>query len=475
MKQTITLTLLALSVAISNASAENFTRSNVEKVRQITNESLSAYGGQEKLTALSQLYVDYAVTNINAGQSRKPEPPWDKTQGDFVSAIDFSKRIVSVQNAGEGGGGRFANTTLIVDDQGFQLDAIRKTISEMETPDFNQIAGPGIRVNSTLLLRSLQQNLDSARYLGSLKFAGKDHDLISFDMNAGPAITLYIDQATHLISKSERLFGDILVEYYFNDYRKVDGITLPYFSSYSVNGDPSQEFVAEAYKINQPLDAITKLPKDYEKVEATPAFEMRTEEVAPGVFWVINNFQNGLFVEFEDYVLAVGALDGVNARVDELRKAVKDKPIKYSVITHHHNDHIGGVAQYAELGAQLVTVKAHEKVIKDNIPDGTPQFLFVDGKKVFKDSKQVVEVIDIGPTPHTEHYLLTYLPEHGIIFDADHINVPAVGPMAPPTPNMEFMMKAIKEKGLKVKTIVSAHNPIAASFDKVQASLNVGH
>ena len=44
---------------------------------------------------------------------------------------------------------------------------------------------------------------------------------------------------------------------------------------------------------------------------------------------------------------------------------------------------------------------------------------------------RVVEILDIGPTAHTEHLLVAYLPEEGTLFEADHFALPASGPIPP--------------------------------------------
>ena len=96
---------------------------------------------------------------------------------------------------------------------------------------------------------------------------------------------------------------------------------------------------------------------------------------------------------------------------------------------------------------------------------------FVEDKFVFDDGNQKLEIIDIGPTPHVEHLLVAWLPEEGILFEADHFQNPANGQMAPAQPVTKRLAEAIDEKGMDVKIIVGAHSPRIASIDDLRRSL----
>ena len=83
-----------------------------------------------------------------------------------------------------------------------------------------------------------------------------------------------------------------------------------------------------------------------------------------------------------------------------------------------------------------------------------------------------VEIIDIGPTAHTEHLLVAWLPEEGILFEADHFAMPRVGPVPPAVTSTKTFAVALRKAGLKVKTIVSAHSPTPGSMNDLEQALN---
>src|SRR5262250_2057720 len=68
-----------------------------------------------------------------------------------------------------------------------------------------------------------------------------------------------------------------------------------------------------------------------------------------------------MFVVTKDGVIATDPLGYgrpkmVNTYIEEIRK-VTDKPIKYLVYSHHHNDHISGAKPFKDAGAKIVAHK----------------------------------------------------------------------------------------------------------------------
>lgn len=458
-----------------DVDASNYTQDNVRKSQQIINQTLTTYGGSEKISGFNSVIVDYAVTNVNAGQSRKPTPPWDESNSDRLDAFDFVNQIAVTRFSGSGGGGNFAGTNVTNGENSANYNDILKTRSKTESPNFDVSAGPGLRTNATFLLKRLQQYAASARHLGEIKYDGSTHDLLSFTMPGGPALTLYIDQKTHRINKSERVSGPFLVEYFFKQYKEVDGILFPFSNSYTVDGLPAQTFNVESYKINQPLTKYTESPKDYFEIAATPAATMKTTDMGEGVYWVTQNNQNSLFVEFEDHLIMIGGLPGVTQRVAEIKKTLPEKPVKLTVMTHHHSDHIGGSQEIQDAGIKFVAAKQHEQVIRESLDEKDrklAKFELIENKKTYQDGNQLLEIYDIGPTPHAEHMLLAYLPKQGIIFEVDHFGAPTSGPMPPRTPNIKRLVESIQQRGLKVKKITSAHSTVVATFEQLMESYN---
>jgi glyoxylase-like metal-dependent hydrolase (beta-lactamase superfamily II) len=143
-------------------------------------------------------------------------------------------------------------------------------------------------------------------------------------------------------------------------------------------------------------------------------------------------------------------------------------------MTHHHNDHVLGVPAYQAEDAVVLTVKENEAVMRAAATDADSLKLqFVEDRYVFDVGSHKLEIIDIGPTPHAQHLLVAWLPEEGILFEADHFQNPANGRMQPAQPVTKRLAEVIDKMGLDVKTIVGAHSPRIASIDDLRRSLEL--
>jgi glyoxylase-like metal-dependent hydrolase (beta-lactamase superfamily II) len=366
---------------------------------------------------------------------------------------------------------------LINGEESYNFDFRAGTMTTNPAPDFNTTSGPLIRVTAPLLVKQLQNRRQTSHWLGEVDFEGRKHDVITLVMEVGPALSLYFDQETHLLSRSERVlppFGQ--VDYRFKDYITIDGIPFSQRLDLFANDQPN--LIIESYetRVNPDFAQYLALPTGLEVVEgAAPASpDVELQEVEEGVFLVGGGGTFAMFVEMDDHIIAVGATAGIPARIAKLRETIEDKPIKYAVLTHHHNDHLVGVTAYEEEGSEIFTVKENEEVVRNTATDGEALKLsFVDGKKVFGTGSRTVEIHDVGPTPHAEHLLVAFLPDEGILFEADHFPNPANGRMVPAQPVTRALAKALADKGLDVKTIIGAHSARVATREDLNTALSM--
>ena len=447
----------------------------VNRAGEVIDAALEAYGGAEAISNLNSVARKSHFTTWATNQSRSPGPPWDENEQMSFSAIDFENQTFVGKNKGNGGGFDFNASQVIKGEEGWNVNYRGGTITPIAQPDFNTTSGPFIRVTAPLLVKQLQNRRQTSHWLGEVSFDGRPHDVITLVMEVGPALSLYFDKETHLLSRSERVlppFGQ--VDYRFSNYEKVDGIPFSKTFKLYVNDQPNINIDIKSTKVNQSLEQYAMLPKDLEMVEAAPPAptDVELQEVKEGVFLVGAGGTYAMFVEMDDHVVAVGGTAGIPDRIKAMREVVKDKPIKYGVMTHHHNDHVLGVPAYEAEGAMVLTVKAHEAVMRAAATDADSLKLkFVEDKHVFDDSSRKLEIIDIGPTPHAEHLLVAWLPEEGILFEADHFPNPINGRMQPAQDVTKTLARAIDKRGLDVKLIVGAHSPRVATIKDLRQAL----
>ena len=142
------------------------------------------------------------------------------------------------------------------------------------------------------------------------------------------------------------------------------------------------------------------------------------------------------------------------------------------MMTHHHFDHVAGVSAYEAEGATLIGSAAHEKIIRRAAEDGDAlNFEGVTDNMILETADRRVEIIDLGPTAHTEHLLVAYLPDEGILFEADHFAMPRVGPVPPAGTSTKTFAEALASQELSITKILSAHSPKAGTMDDLKAAL----
>jgi glyoxylase-like metal-dependent hydrolase (beta-lactamase superfamily II) len=479
MKKSHFVTITAsLMLATPFVSAEDTLPLNaVNRAGEVIDAALEAYGGAEAISELNSVARKSHFKTWATNQSLTPGAPWDENEQLNFAAIDFKNKTFVGKNKGSGGGFDFDGSQIIKAEEGWQLSFRGGTVTPIAEPDFNTTSGPFIRVTAPLLVKQLQNRRQTSHWLGEVQFEGRPHDVITLVMEVGPALSLYFDQETHLLSRSERVlppFGQ--VDYRFTNYETVDGIPFSKTFKLFVNDQPNIDINILSTVVNKSIEQFAVLPENLEMLEAAPPAptEVELQEVTEGIFLVGSGGTYAMFVEMDDHVIAVGGTAGIADRIKALREVVEDKPIKYGVMTHHHNDHVLGVPAYQAEDAVVLTVKENEEVMRAAATDADSLKLkFVKDKYVFDGGSRKLEIIDIGPTPHAEHLLVAWLPEEGILFEADHFPNPTNGYMQPAQPVTKHLAKMIDKLGLNVKTIVGAHSPRIASIDDLHRALEL--
>lgn len=466
--------ILTASFASSVACAGTITEKNADKAAKVIDAAVAAHGGELGLDALETLVVESERINYAVDQSRAAEPPWDKNPATDISAIDVENSVFFNHNVNNGFGFQGDNATLINTDESVQIDYRAGTIAEIAEPDFATTSGPFVRVTPTLLVHSLSGRRSNAHYLGDVELDGRLHDVVAFSMTVGPAISLYFDRETKLLRWSERIIpGFGLVRYEFDDYAMQDGVPVNKTFRFYIEDDLNVEQTNVATRINTPLDELLAIKAGLTPIPAVQPDPVARHEIADGVWQIGGNGTFAMFVDMGDYVFAAGGTAGIPERIELLREVVGDKPLRYGMLTHHHSDHVVGVSAYEAEGATIIAAAAHEATARDAAENGDAlNVQTVDERMTLESDKRTLHVIDIGPTAHTEHLLVAYLPDEGILFEADHFTLPAAGPARPATRSTRSFAEALAKNELAVSRIYTAHSSRGATMDDLQAALD---
>lgn len=499
MKQITRLSMAPLCAVVlifgsSTADAGNPSFESYAKARKVIDAAVTAAGGATRINGIESVSLETSGTGWARNQSPKVDKPFQANRQDGRVILDLAGNRLLVEFDGGFPGGVFANRTVITDEAKFVLNLRAKTIQRNDALDPANFEF-WHRLFPPLMLRKAVQQAASLHYLGITTLDGKPQHMVSFAWDNGLTPTLYIDAESHMVSKYELLFpdnltGDAVSELAFPGYREVEGIQVPTGYTQTIAGDLAADIRYTDVKINQPIkDAEFEAPYGFRGIAPPPTGAAKVVELADDVYIVdgLANFGYSVFwVAFEDYILVFDAPvnRAVTAQAIALIKAeAPDKPIRYVVLSHHHDDHSGGLGAFVDEGATLVTTKANRAFLEQMAASssslagdptgepGIPKFEFIDSKRVFSDTGHMVEVYDIGPSPHADEMLIFYLPKEKIIHQGDLLGVPRSGAVPPANDVTVHFAEAIRKLDLDVEIISGVHGTVGTLADLEQALL----
>ena len=130
---------------------------------------------------------------------------------------------------------------------------------------------------------------------------------------------------------------------------------MPYQRWQKIAGQQTFDSKLTAISFNEDVSEYFETPEGYTEIDAAPPPESELRELASGIYIGNGGYQN-LYIEMDDYIVSVDAGGGtglIQGDLAQLKEKTGDKPLKYSVLTHHHNDHTVGVSALAAAGSHL--------------------------------------------------------------------------------------------------------------------------
>jgi glyoxylase-like metal-dependent hydrolase (beta-lactamase superfamily II) len=304
------------------------------------------------------------------------------------------------------------------------------------------------------------------------------------------------------------IFGDMLVESEYTNYRDANGVMYPANIVVRRGGWPT--FQAQILGINaNPADIqarVTPPPPPGRAggpggapggapaaagapgagrgaaPAAPPPPTAMSEKLADGVWRIGQNpsagAYNALAVEFADHIVLFEPGPANEARglaiIAETKRVIPNKPIRYGVISHHHADHTGGIAAPAGEGIVIVTPAVNKTYLERALsnprtlaPDSFSKSKrkavvegFTGDKRVFSDATRTFEIHVVKGLPHADGNVIGYLPKEKILVYADMFNLPnPVGSVPnPPVVGSGVFLDNIERLKLDVDRIMSVHS-----------------
>ena len=479
MKRTaIILTLLCLTA--STISAQNATHESFTKARAVLEKAVAAHGGEPALRSIENVTFRLEGDTVHRHQSKKAFA-FDRTpfKADYI--IDLKNtRYRQRQDGHYPGGFDWVNGFAINKNEGVTWDVLRQTFNPVPNVPSANFRGR-LRMFPHLVVLNALERSSTLRYLGAVTHEGRPHTIISYANEDGLEISLYIDDKTGSLSKYEFMTtdsftGDAVIEMYFTGYRQENGGMVPTGRIDKRSGELMNDLKIADVKFNVSLkDENFRPPAGFKQAAPAPPAE-RITKYSENVYTVNSFGYNVLVVGFKDHVFIMEAPLGDGASrlaIAEARKLFPGKPIRYIAVSHHHDDHAGGIRGYIAEGATLISLPGEktffEKVAQSRftiIRDAlarNPQPLKIEvierGKRVLTDGTTTVELIDIGPGGHTDEMLVAYLPNEKLVFQGDLVNRPANND--PPTINdtTVHFIDWLTRSSLGIDRVIGVHGP----------------
>jgi glyoxylase-like metal-dependent hydrolase (beta-lactamase superfamily II) len=351
-----------------------------------------------------------------------------------------------------------------------------------------------------LLTASAQKDL---KRLADAEVNGIKHAVVAFE-NGGDEFHIYFDRETNLpaqvdILEDDPLEGNSSYLLKYGDWRKVQGVMLPFSLRYELNGKPLQEeqiksiqnnvaFAADPFAIpaavrTEQSDAapiasqwiLRRVAGDMSYLDFGRPPTVEWHQLADGVHKLQGSSHATIVIEMNDHLVVVEA-PLYEERTAPVIKSIKErfptKPIRYIVPTHHHLDHAGGIRAFMATGATIVVPFSAQEFYRrvaqsshSRRPDsleknkaGAIIEAFGGGPRILSDGKRRVEIYPLSLS-HAADLVVIYLPAEKILIEADHVS-PRNGQVRP-APAVKELMAGIDKLNLDIATVVGIHGDSA--------------
>jgi glyoxylase-like metal-dependent hydrolase (beta-lactamase superfamily II) len=357
-----------------------------------------------------------------------------------------------------------------------------------------------------LLLQTAIENPNIVQVQADQMFQGSQHHVIALTPKENmPPFRIFLDNSTYLPSKVETIeddpiHGDVLIEVFFDDWREVDGMIFPFLVTHELHDEVIEErrslvdvnvslsnntFTIPPNIRNLSTDAENDSSRGwlasqwYLRMHAfgIPHYDINHfanfTEMMPGVYHVTGLTHHSLVVEMNDYIVVVEPPlyeERSQAVINEIVKRWPDKPIRYIVATHSHDDHIGGLRAYAAEGATIISSEAglpevehilnsSHNIRPDSFQTSPPEQVKIetvppDEKMTISDGNRSIDIYPVNNS-HSNDMLAVYLPSEKVLLTSD-----LYSPGSTPEPFRKYskeLLAFISDSGIDVNTIAGTH------------------
>ncbi len=319
-----------------------------------------------------------------------------------------------------------------------------------------------------------------------------DQNLVDITTADDLEFTFAIDDATKLPTSvssgaTHPNLRDISRQTRFGDYENVGGLMLPTRLTEFVDDFRLIELAVTAQDVDGEVGDLTAPASAAATaaISGPPPANVTTEEVADGVWLMAGQSHHSVLIEFSDHLMLVEAPNEVRtlAVIAAARDLVPGKPLTQLVNTHHHFDHSGGIRAAFSEGLTIITHVSNAPFYRELANRAStmasdalaqnPQSATVEEVEdhvTHQDDSRTVELYHVAGNPHSASMLMVYLPQDGLLVEADAFN--PGGASQPFAPNL---LENIERLDLRVGRILPIHGGVATYDELVSAVQAMGN
>lgn len=417
--------------------------------RAVLNRAVEAAGGATALRGIAGIRFRAEGSIWNDLQARTPDwigrshrdgPYRLETGVEFANGC-FFQRTTQVSRGGYG-----LDATIIYRDGTLYL--LRHHGRDYtETPNATPPMGPGsagafnMRLVPAILLQRALQNFRSTSWVAEANVAGAPADVVDFSFDESTRLRLYVTRTDRRVRRvdaiaADAIVGDDVIYNLFEGDQKVGGIWFPARVIVHRRG-------VRALDLTLGDIALGPLPET--ALAIPPGYKLRTDDDllttnVTGRLYEVRGLGGGLFrIQFavmEDFIVAYEA--GINYQtaqtaINEMQRIAPNKPIRYAIMSHFHNDHAGGVGAYVDAGATILA-SPHERDTLASYARRRSQFQGLDplrdenfrfepvgheGREIVDAAGRRLQVLSLSASPHVSRILTLYDPDTRALITAD--------------------------------------------------------
>jgi glyoxylase-like metal-dependent hydrolase (beta-lactamase superfamily II) len=424
-------------------------------------------------------------TGWTFGQAYKPGMPWPKidiqSQARTINYATGSMREEMAFNRGEprGGGGyplsgQARNDFYVSGGSAWNVTPA----GAVPGPRFVTDRTHQLWVSPHGVINAASRNNATVRWVPA---NGKSLAAVSFTEPGKFAATAFIND-DYLVERVESrlpdpVLGEVSATTIYSNYRDYGGVKFPGRIQQSQGGHPTLDLTVKEVQPNAAADI--QVPDNVR----TATERVTAEKVADGVWFIAGGSHNSAVIEMKDHLILVEApLNDARAApvIAEAKKLAPGKPIRYVVNSHNHFDHSGGLRAAAAEGATVIAQAESKAYFERALATQTkiaPDLLTKSGKKItvrpvndsmtLSDGARTVELRRITGGPHTETFLMVYLPKERLLIEADAYTplAPNAKPPATPNANNVNLIENIERQKLAVDRILPLHGRVVPLAD----------